>query len=545
MTTTVDSARGRLSPPVLLLIAAALGSAALLAALQSHFTFFLDEWDLLLHRRGFSADAFLRPHNEHIIVAPAIVYKAIQGTLGMESPAPYQAIAIATFVASAVLLFVWVRRRIGEWPALLAAVLILFLGAAYEDLLSAFQIGYFGSMAFGLAALLALEDPGRRNDLIACAGLVIACSFSSVGLPFAVGAAVVIATEPGRLRRIWIVAVPVALFALWWIGWGSEADSTITFESIAEAPGYVLAGLANGISALLGLAPSSGTFEGGALGWGRPLLLVAAALVAWRAHRLGGGSRWLWAAAAMLLTFWVLAAVNAALFRPPTSARYTYVGGVFTLMIAAELLRGVRLSRSALVAGFAIGALAIGANLITLRDGYRTLEQLTSNERGGLTAIELARDTVAADFLLTQQNSDAPFFDYVDASSYLSAVDAFGSPAYTEEELLAADESDRIAADKAISEALRLGLEPAPRACPPAGADVPATTAVEVGPGTVAIRAGPDGATVRARRFAAGSYPVELGRLDPGRSAVLTIPRDRAATTWKLELAGAEACPPA
>ncbi len=544
MTTAVDTGRGRLSPAVLLLIAAALGSAALLAALQSHFTFFLDEWDLLLHRRGLGADAFLRPHNEHIIVAPAIVYKAIQATLGMDSPAPYQAIAIATFVASAVLLFVWVRRRIGEWPALLAAILVLFLGAAYEDLLSAFQIGYFGSMAFGLAALLALERPSRRNDLLACAALVIACSFSSVGLPFVVGAAVVILAEPRRRQRVWILAVPVVLFALWWIGWGSEADSTITFESIAGAPGYVLAGLANGLSALLGLAPSGEGLQGGGLDWGRPLLLVAAALVAWRAYALRGGSRWLWAAAAMLLAFWVLAAVNAALFRPPTAPRYTYIGAVFTLMIVAELLRGVRLSRSALVAGFAIAALAIGANLITLRDGYRTLKQLTANERAGLTAIELARDTVAPGFLLTQQNSDAPFFDYVDAGSYLSAVDAFGSPAYTEPELLAADENVRVAGDKAISEALRLELAPAPAACPPPGGDAAEISAVELGPGAVTVRAGPGGATVRARRFAAESYPVELGRVAPGRSAVLSIPQDRATTTWKLELAGARLCPP-
>ena len=31
------------------------------------------------------------------------------------------------------------------------------MGTAYEDLLTAFQINYFGSVAFGIGALLAIE----------------------------------------------------------------------------------------------------------------------------------------------------------------------------------------------------------------------------------------------------------------------------------------------------------------------------------------------------------------------------------------------------
>ena len=413
--------------------------------------FFLDEWDLLLHRRGFSPDAFLRPHNEHIAVIPAMIYKALQATAGMDSAAPYQVAAVVTFTASAALLFVWVRRRAGEWFALLAALSILFLGAAFEDLLSAFQVGYFGSMSFGLVAMLALDRPGRRNDLIACGSLVLACSFSSVGLPFAVGAAVLVATGPEWRRRAWIVAVPVVLFALWWLGWGREADTAISFDSVTAAPAYLLAGVASGISALLGLAPSSGALETSPLDWGRALLFLVAGVAAWRIASQRGGSRALWAVVAMLLTFWALAAINAALFRQPTAPRYTYISAVFTLMIAAELLRGVRLTKSALLAGFAVVAVAIAANTINLRDGYRAFESLSSNERGGLTALELARDSVAPDFLLTSKNSDAPYFDYVDARSYLSAVDAFGSPAFTEEELLAADEHVRVATDKAVA----------------------------------------------------------------------------------------------
>jgi hypothetical protein len=536
----------RMRPATLLLIAAAAVSAGLLIWLQSHLTFYLDEWDLLLHRRGFSADAFLRPHNEHIILAPAIVYKALQATVGMDSAAPYQTISIATFVGSAVVLFAWLRRRVGEWPALLAAILVLFLGAAWEDLLSAFQIGYFGSMAFGLAALLALERPGRRGDLLACLALVLSISFSSLGLPFALAAAVIVGTAPGRRSRIWIVAVPVLLYALWWIGWGRDADTSVSFESVAGAPGYALAGLANSISALLGLAPSSGALEGSGLDWGRPLLLVAAALAAWRAHNRAGDSRWLWAVTALMLSFWLLAAVNAALFRSPIAPRYAYVGAIFMLMVAAELLRGIRPARAALVSCCVVAAIAVAVNLINLRDGYRVFKSLSDNERGGLTGLEFARDTVAPDFLLTPENSDAPYFDYVDAASYLSAIDAFGSPGYTESELLAAPEPTRVAADKAVSAAERIALAPATataiEGCRPLEPGATGERVLELGPGTATLQGAPGSRIeVRAGRFAPESPEVAVGRLDSGRSAILSLPPDRARTPWTITFEGAGA----
>src|SRR4249920_1478715 len=119
-------------------------SGALLIAWQSHLTFFIDDWDLLLSRRGFNAHAFLDPHNEHIIIAPTAIYKAIQATIGMDSLLPYAVVATAAFIASAILLFAYLRSRVGDWLALAATALILFIGAAYEDLLTPFQVGYFG-----------------------------------------------------------------------------------------------------------------------------------------------------------------------------------------------------------------------------------------------------------------------------------------------------------------------------------------------------------------------------------------------------------------
>ena len=194
--------------PTVLFAAAAVASGVLLVVLGSRIGFSLDHWDVLLHRRGLSADVILDPTNEHPVIAPMLVWKAILGVFGMDSLTPFQLASTAAFLGSAVLLFVYVRRRVGEWAALAATLPILVLGAAADDLLLAFQIGFFGSTALGIATLLALEREDRRADLVACALLVGSLCFSSLGIPFAIGAAVRIATRPEPARRIYVVAVP-------------------------------------------------------------------------------------------------------------------------------------------------------------------------------------------------------------------------------------------------------------------------------------------------------------------------------------------------
>ena len=86
----------------------------------------------------------------------------------MDSIVPYAAAAIVCFLASVLLLFIYLSRRVGDWIALAAVLPILFMGTAYEDLLTAFQINYFGSVALGIGALLAIERRDRRGDVIAC-----------------------------------------------------------------------------------------------------------------------------------------------------------------------------------------------------------------------------------------------------------------------------------------------------------------------------------------------------------------------------------------
>jgi hypothetical protein len=279
--------RGRraLDPVVLLLAAAVVAAAALLLFWGSKLTFLLDDWEFLLYRPGFTAHSILSPHGEHISVAPILIYKALLETAGMSSSVPFLAVSLAFFLTTAVLLFVYLRRRVDPWLALLATVIVLFLGPAFDDMLWDFQMGFNGSLACGLGALLLLERRDRRGDLLACALLTVGVTFSSVALPFIVAACVDVGLRGERLRRLYVVAVPALLYAAWWVGWGHDADTALSFHNAAATPTFVL----DAAAAWTGDSPSSWqrwpSAPGACIGWARSRGLFGSR---WRSPRRSG-----------------------------------------------------------------------------------------------------------------------------------------------------------------------------------------------------------------------------------------------------------------
>jgi hypothetical protein len=532
----------RISPATALFAAAAAASGVLLIVWQSHLTFFYDDWDPLLLRRGLSADALLRPHIDHILLATTLVYKAIQATIGMRGPLPYAIASTATFLVSVGLLYVYVSRRVGEWLALAAALPILFLGPAGRDLLWSFQIFWFGAMACGLGALLLLERPSRNGDVVACALLTLSFTFSELALPFVLGAALVIAQDRGPWRRAFVVVVPVALYAIWYAGWGHDGQSYLSFDNVAHSLGYVLDGLASGLSSLFGLTPR-GFAAGGGLDWGRPLLVIALLVVGLRVAR----SRvaippWLWVSSLILLSFWFLTAFNATAFRAPTASRYQYAGAVLILLVVADLAAGVVRPRSpGVIAGaFIVAAISVLGNISVLHDTYKGLTAVTPTIRGGMAGVEIEADSIRPDMTLTEQNSGFNYLEFFRAGPYLSAVDAFGSPAYSQSELATAPESARVSADlvmgSVLHPALMPGVRPAalgPCTTIPRGA---AATPIEIRAGGGVFLQPAQGSTAQLslRRFATGSFPVSAGELTgPG---MLSIPADRSGRPWQLQV---------
>ena len=536
-------------------------SGALLLAWQSHLTFLIDDWDLLLARRGFNAHALFDPHANHLIVGPTLVYKAIQATFGMDSIVPYAAAAIVCFLASVLVLFVYLSRRVGDWIALAAVLPILVMGTAYEDLLTAFQINYFGSVALGIGALLAIERRDRRGDVIACALLVASLAFAEIALAFAAGVLVAIVLQRGPLRRLWVIAVPAVLYALWYLIYEAGEPSFFSIHNVALSPVYVVDGFASSLGSLFGLGTPILFSGDGGLPWGRPLLVAAiVGATFWLLRRRTSSRLAVLIPLAIGLVFWFLTASNYQAGRPPTASRYQYVGAVFVLLIAGELAAGWRPGWRGVLLVFAVSIAAGIGNLVTLHDAYRSLANTSVTVRGGLGGLEIAADRVNPGFTLTTENSNFNYYTLVRAGPYLSASHKFGSPGYSESELTSAPEPAREAADKVLAAALPVGL--APGEAPPAAGGAtprlvgPPSTRASVQSSCMTVQAvagsapilalPPGGATLRAtgatahplalRRFAE-SFTVSAGTLRDSASVV--IPTDRSDHPWELQIGGA------
>lgn len=529
--------------PLVALAAAVAAAVALLLALTAGLTHFQDSWAFLMHRQGLSADVFLAPHNEHIVLIPVALEKLFLEVFGMGSATPEYVLLTLMLATTAVLLFVYVRRRLGPWPAVFAAVLLLFLGPAWQVLLWPFEVGFVGAMMTGIAMLLALEREDERGDAIACLLLAVALGFSTLAVTFAVAAAVdVLQHRRSRgLRRAYLVLVPVFLFGLWYLGWGRDAESHLTLANVLASPQFLLDGIASSLDSLLGL----GTVDVHGVGqpeWGRPLLVAAIVLVGYGQVRKTGFSPRLWPVLAATVCFWLLAAFNYIPGREAVASRYAYAGAAFTLLIAAELLRGARFGPRALWVGAAVTAAAVASNLGPLRDGRDVLEEQTVLTRADLGALEIAARTVEPSFALTPGVAGTASLIDVSAGAYLPLAREYGSPAYSPGELADAAEAGRRQADVVLSQALPLstvtevGVEPdlAGRRCVPAAA----TPELELAPGTTTAIVVPPGppASFSLRRFAFGEHPVRTEGAPGDSVTLLRIPRDRAPQSWWLRV---------
>lgn len=505
--------------------------------------FLRDEWAVVLYRRGFGAGVFLDPHAGHLTALPIAFYKLLLSIFGMSSPLPFHVGATLIYLLAAVLLFSYARRRVGDWLALLATLLILFLGASYVDLMSPFQIVFSGAVAAGLGALLALDRDDRRGDVAACILLVVSMTFSEVGIAFAAGAVVRIALG-GRpwAGRLYVALVPLAMYALWWLGWGHTAHSYVSLHNAGTTPVYVINAVSAAIGSLSGLASASDAVPS-PVGqqWGPALLAVAVVLVGWRVRRLGGVPRGVWAVLAIGVTFWALAGLDYVPgFREPGNGRYIYPSAVFVLLIAIELLRGVRLPSRALLVAAAVTGIAVAANLVFLKDGYRYyFKPSNEQQRGAVSALGID-GPLNTSFVLNASVSPVTFYD-IDAASYLSAVDAWGSPGYTESQLPSAPESSRAEADKVFGALLGLRLAPggpAARSCRTVLASPTGATGLQLGPGRTSFEA-PAGtrAEIALGRFS-DELPVGAGTLRQSSRASLTIPADRTDRAWRLGVEG-------
>jgi hypothetical protein len=527
-------------------------------------TFWIDELYFFAGDKGFDPQYLLAPHNGQLILVPRLIYAAVFKLFGPDYLV-FRLIELAGVLLVAGLVYALARRRVGGALALAPAVLLLFFGSSWSVVLPATGIINVYCVAAGLAAILVLEDGGRWADPVAALLLAISLSCWSPGLAFAAGAAVLILRQPDRWRRLWVAAVPLGLFALWWVtkpglegplygyGVGAKASNVLLIPNfIVDSTGSTLAaltGLNYGFSqpavALAGPTPD--------YAWGPVLALLAlAALVV--ALRRSRPSRWPWHWFAVLIVFWVSTALVALpALRTPSTGRYLYVVAAVLLVLAAAAVGPVQPRPRLVLIGFAATLLALGANVAMLRDGGIYLRSYAKKARADFTAIELARRYVSPTFVPTTGSIASPLvIPATVAGTYLRAVDRIGSFADTLPELRSAPEADREEADQILAQALGLHLAPAaPRSrasgCRRAPASAGAAPGLRLPGGGALLRsAGRRPARISLRRFAS-SFTISLGSLAPRRYYSLKIPTDAAGDPWRAQLVPAEpiaACPP-
>jgi hypothetical protein len=535
--------------PVILLGAAMALSAALILAFMWHATFYADTWELVVERRNPSIDTLLKPHNEHLIVFPILINELLVRIFGLGNDHAELVVLVAMLCATGGLVYAYVERRLGSWPALFAASLILFLGPAYEVLLWPFEITFVGPLMFGLIALLALERDSRRGDVLACICLTVGLGFSDLGVPFLLAGLVGVLVGPRErwVSRSYVWLVPGILFAIWWLGWGHEAESHVGIHNILASPVFVIDMIAVAVGGLSGLGTEASLAVDPT--WGRILLVALVGAVAyWWSRRRPSIDKVLWPILAVALANWILAAFNAFAGREPTASRYQYASAIFVLLILACLFVSVRPGRNWLLLGGVVTVLAIGPNIVVLHEASKVYKRETAIARADTAALEIASRTVEPRFQLNPEISGTPVLVNVFADEYLEAVAEHGSPAYSLPELEAASPEARRQADIILFHALpvatattageydRTGGENCVAAGDQGAEEVrldPGRSRVEVGPGAEA--------QMVMRRFAdAPEYSVGLPPAPGESTTVIDIPRDNAPNPWYLHVSAGQ-----
>jgi hypothetical protein len=529
----VRAARAELAP-LAAALAAGLAAIPVWIYLARDRTFAVDEWNFVETRWYGGIDSVLERHNEHIVVIPALVYRALFETVGLDHGWPYRLVVLAMHLGCAALLFSLVRRRAGAWPAAFAAILLLFCARAAENVLQAFQMGFVGPVLGGLFAWWALD---RERPLLACLGLVFGVLCGSLTVAIAIGVAAELVWGR-RLRWLWVPAVPLALYALWYFGYGGNNTRREGWESAA---GW----------AVDAAAAAAGGVLGRGVDWGRPLLLVAIALIVWRFRNAPITPR----LAALVTTgaaYWILtgASRSSGSIAPtdPGQSRYVYLGAILVMLLLAEAARGWRPGPRALAALGALTVLGVAQGVPELHRQADISRGASDRVRAEATALHVVRDRVPPDYTIAAGLGD------LQAGAYFQAADRYGSIALPVEELASEPADARFWADPVfIAGDARLGPagpddtprrragEPPPEVEAPPGTPAPAGGCVrgggsiDVRPATAALLVRPaQQAKVELRRFGDSFHAV--GDVPAGAAAVLRITPDGVDAPWHVRV---------
>lgn len=498
---------------------------------------------------------FFAPHNGHLVLLGKLMYRGLFLTVGSDYTA-FRAVEVAAALTCVGLFFILAQRWVRPLAALIPSVLLLFFGYAGESLSWPFNLHTLLALAFGLAALLMLERSDRRGDVVTCALLVLSVATVEVGLAFCVGVAVAVLRRDDRWRRAWIFAIPLVLFAIWWLWARKFGQATFDFTNVRVLPIGITDALAAVVGSIFGLNPTGEgvpTSVTTVTAWGTALAALGVVALVFRIRR-ASVPEGMWVALVVILTYWVMISMAG---RPPDSVRYLFVGAVTVFLVAAASLRGAKITGTALIVAACAVALAIPPNISKFYDERASSVTDADNTRTEYAMYELARGRVDPEYLsVADPNVSAlggSLFIPLTAGTYFEAADNFGSLGFSPDQVRGESLGLRQIADATLAGALKLKLRPGeapadPAACPRSLDGSPGNSVffyLRRGGallGSLAQRP----VYVSIGRFGTGGSGVSLGQLEPGEWADLRIPPDAAPDRWWATVDGpVSVCPPA
>lgn len=495
---------------------AALVAGGLLAHLGRGLTFFYDEWDWIFERREGGPEVFLRNHNGHLHLLPIVAYRVLFATVGLRTYAPYRALVIVVHLACAAAVFLYCRKRVAPPAALGVSVVVLFLGAAWQNLLWPFQIGFLGSVFFGVLALFFLDDEdgaGRRRDALVAVLVGLALVSSGIGVPVLLAVAAELVVRRSFRRLVTVVVPPLVAYCAWALVYGA---SQVDLANLSQAPRYVFDAAVGAAAGLGGLDVVFGRVIVVALG----LAVLAFGVT----RRLRPRVVALVVAAG---SYWGLTALSRGAAGEPAASRYVYFGGIVLLLVAVELVRAwgstVVVNAACLVvaAGLAFSSMTI------LRAGAAGMRDVSSNVRPELAAVELAGPRAMPDVVPDEQR-----MPQLTAGEYLEAVEDLGSPADDLARVRTRSAVERDAADRAFVRVLR--RQPGRREGACERVDVATPVVVTAGPDGLALVAGDREIRLRLKRFGPGF--ADADPVPPAQAVRLLLTKDAAPEPWIAEV---------
>ena len=303
--------------------------------------FFGDEWNFLVGR-GLSyaptnPQSIWFPHNEHWSTLPVLLWRALYSGFHLSTYWPY--ILPVLFAQVAVMHLAWrisLRAGAAPWVATAAVAVLGFLGAGSEDLAWGFQIGFVGSVLFGLLAFDLMDQPGaaKRAGYLTLASLCLLASLmcSTIGDAMVVGAAVLALARLPWKRALAVLALPVVAYGAWFAGVGrlglAAHSDRFTLGTLTSLPRFVWDGLSWALGRAFNLEAAGVVILIGIIAW-----------VAWHAAKILREQPVLLALSAATVSFYLLAGLGRDISTgTPDVSRYVYVAIALLTPVIATLL---------------------------------------------------------------------------------------------------------------------------------------------------------------------------------------------------------------